>query len=74
MGSIVEALRAAFTSFILLWSVDVNLFSRSTSLAHGCFHFIFLSVMAAFTATNFLGRYFNGTIFGEILYLSMPVH
>jgi hypothetical protein len=74
MGSTVEALRVAFTSFLSSRLVDAYLFSQSTSSAHGCFHFIFLSVISAFSAPTLLGSFFNGTIFGVILYSSIPVH
>jgi hypothetical protein len=70
----VEGLRAAFTSFISSGSVDVNVFSRSTSSAHGYFQFIFLSVVAAFSPPTCLGSFFNGTIFSVILYSCIPVH
>jgi hypothetical protein len=73
MGSRAEDLRAAFTSFISLRSVDVNLVTRSLSSAHGCFQFIFLSVIGGFSGYTFLGNFVNGMIFVVILYSSIQV-
>jgi hypothetical protein len=74
MGSRVDALRAPLPSVMSLRSVDFNLFSTSTSSAHGCFPFIFISVIAAFSAPTFLVSFSNRTILGVILYSFIPVH
>lgn len=54
-------------------SVDVNHFPRSMSSADGYLHFIFHSVIAAFSSPTFLVSVLNGMIVGVIIYSCIPL-